>query len=199
MSFACRSTLLVLAVIAGHARVATAQRPPLRGDIVRLHRLTAHGDTESIVARWHLASRDSIVVGSGRSDSGAVVVIPRSALAGIDVERGGQAETAAIATFAIAGGVASGVAAIKWCLDDIRACDDQRTVTDCDTTSRWSLPALLAVGGAIVGGLIGEAIAPRRYWEPVLLPTELGATPDGRLRWQMLVGVRLPIRRRASY
>lgn len=191
----CRSSLVVLALILCRPSAITAQLP-LRGSVVRLHRLAPHGDTALVIARWHLASRDSVVVSAGRSDTGDVLVFDRATLAGIDVERGGKEEDATIATFAVAGGLASGVAVVKWCLDDPHACSYQPPPTDdCDTTSRWSLPALLIVGGAVVGGLIGEALAPRRYWEPVLLPTELGTTPDGRLRWQMLVGVRVPIRR----
>ena len=196
MSLASRSTLIVLVVIAGLTRVAPAQRPPVRGDVVRLHRITAFGDTESVVARWHLASPDTVVVGAGRSDTGAVFAVARSALAGVDVERGAQAQNETIGSFAVIGGLASGVAALKWCLDDARACETPRSTTDCDTTSRWSPAALLVVGGAIVGGLIGEAFAPHRYWEPVLLPTEVGVAPDGRRRWRMLVGARVAIGRR---
>jgi len=176
------------------ASAAHAQLPPTRGAVVRLHRLTAHGDTESVVARWHLASRDSVVVAPGRVDSGWVLSIARSELAGVDIERNANAENATIATFGIIGGLTAGVAALKWCADDPALCEDQRSSTDCDTTSHWPFPVVLAVGGALVGGLIGEALGPHRYWEPIILPTEVGVTPDGRRRWQMLVGVRIPIR-----
>lgn len=195
----CRSSLIAVALATVLPSASIAQRLPTRGDVVRLHRLSAHGDTDLVVGRWHLASRDSVLVSAGRSDTGDVFALDRASLAGVDVERGAKAQDATIATFAVAGAVASGVAVVKWCLDDPRACEDrQPPTTDCDTTSRWSLPALLVVGGAIVGGLIGEALAPRRYWEPVILPTELGSTPEGRLRWRVLVGVRLPLPGRRS-
>ena len=191
-----RPLALLAALALLSATRADAQRPPIApGDLVRLHRLTPLGDTESVVARWRSASRDSVIVARGSEGDSTVRAYARSMLAGVDVQRGGEAEDAAIVTFGLAGGIATAVAVVKWCADDPRACEPPPRA-DCDTTTQWSLPALLVVGGIVVGGLIGEAIAPHRHWEPVILPTQLGTNPDGGMRWQMLVGVRLPLGRR---
>src|SRR5512146_1271037 len=69
MPMPSRTIALLVAIGLLSAGQAISQSPLVRGDVVRLHRLTAHGDTESVVARWHFAARDSVVVAPGRADS----------------------------------------------------------------------------------------------------------------------------------
>ena len=103
-------------------------------------------------------------------------------------------EQASTMTGAI-GAVGGLTAAVYWCVNNQTACADdlERMQGAADNDESYIGPtALMVLGGAFIGSIIGYALAPQPHWELVVFPTRT-ATSTGSTRLLMNVGVSMPL------
>ena len=180
-----RRIMLGLATIAATwAHDAAAQeslvRLPNIGSRVRLTSLASPGARVTGVLR--VVYGDSIVV---ERDDKSTVALAHSDLDQVEVRVGERAAEQMATVFGIAGALGGGAVYINWCRQNPQECRDDawgnefnNNDDDPDNDSHFTVPTLLILGGALLGGAIGYGLAAPR-WKTRGTPMRIGVAPLG--------------------
>jgi hypothetical protein len=157
------------------------------GSHLRVHR---QGTDSAVSGRLRLMSNDSLMIAPD-DDPSTRVAFATADIAGLEIERDLHTRDQATVVMAAIGAVGGITSAMLWCKNNQAACaaDEQRQQTvDCDSTY-YGVQTLMFLGGTLLGGLIGYALAPSPHWDVVAIPTR--TTDNGGSSHLMLnVGVR---------
>jgi len=195
MPSASRAVTLCGAVVAvllapAHGSVA-AQAIPIGAHL----RVRGQGNHAAVFSgRLRTISNDSIALAL---DDDAELTVP-FAFADIgraEMERDERTREQASAAVGAVGAVGGLTAAVYWCVHNQDACADdlEKMQEAADNDEGYIGPSgLMVLGGALIGSLIGYALAPQPHWELVVFPTRT-ATSNGSTRLLMNVGVSIPL------
>jgi len=179
----CRIGLAFVIAAATWAPRAAAQeslvRLPNIGSRVRLTSLASPGARITGVLR--VVYGDSIVV--ERADK-STVALAHSDLEQVEVRIGERAAEQMATVFGIAGALGGGAVYVNWCRQNPQECRDDawgndfNNDDDPDNDSHFTVPTLLILGGALLGGAIGYGLAAPR-WKTLGAPMRIGVAPLG--------------------
>ncbi len=195
---AIRSALALVAIVGatvaeGQSPASTARFPKLRSRV----RLTSLSNPERrVTGMLQEVSDDSIVVRPDRDSTS--VALARSDVAQVEVRvREREAQNTAT-VLSVAGAIGGTAIYVNWCRQNREACrqdawgDGYSRGHDCasDSSSHFTVPTLLILGGAAIGGAIGHGlVAP--HWEVLGVPMRIGVVPLGSRG--LVVGVSLAV------
>lgn len=158
-----------------------------RGSHLRVYRQAADS---AVSGHLRLMSNDSLTLAPD-DDPSTQLAFANAEIAGLQIERDLHTRDQAAVVMAALGAIGGLTSAVLWCKNNQAACaaDEQREqAADCDSTY-YGIQTLIFLGGTMLGGLIGYALAPSPHWDVVAIPTR--TTDNGGSSHLMLnVGVR---------
>jgi hypothetical protein len=142
-----------------------------------------------------MISNDSIALALDDDAQGEPLPFALADIGRAEMEHDERTRDQAASAMGAVGAVGGLTAAVYWCVHNGDACADdiERMQEAADNDESYIGPsALMVLGGALVGSLIGYALAPQPHWELVVFPTRT-ATSNGSTRVLMNVGVSIPL------
>jgi hypothetical protein len=164
--------------------------PVSRGETVRVR--SALLGRAPVIGRLTAVRADTLLL---TLEGGASLALPRGSLTRVEARRERQSAMRNGAIGAAAGALAGLLGYMRWCDRNPAPCRAERDSVLAAPDSEFVLTTDLVFigGGAILGGLLGRYLTPRR-WQPVVVPEWLGRAPDRRGGWSVRVGVAVAVR-----
>lgn len=144
--------------------------------------------------RLRTISNDSIAIALD-DDSGEMLPFAFADIGRAEMEHDERTRDQAASAMGAVGAVGGLTAAVYWCVHNQAACEDdlQQMQEAAENDEGYIGPsALMVLGGAVVGTVLGYVLAPQPHWELVVIPIRT-ATSSGSTRLLMNVGVSIPL------
>ena len=162
-------------------------------------RVRGRGDHAAVFSgRLRMMSNDSIALALDDDVEGDPVPFAFADIGRAELEHDEKTRDQASTAMGALGAVGGLTAAVYWCVHNQDACanDLEQMQEAADNDESYIGPsALMVLGGALIGSVIGYVLAPQPHWELVVFPTRT-ATSNGSTRLLMNVGVSIPLGRR---
>lgn len=141
-----------------------------------------------------MISNDSIALALD-DDAGQTVPFAFAEIGRAELERDEKTRDQAASVMGAVGAAGGLTAAVYWCVHNQTDCaDDLEQMQEAANNDESYIgpSALMVLGGAFIGTVVGYVLAPQPHWELVVFPTRT-ATSNGSSRLLMNVGVSIPL------